>query len=67
MTLDKIIECLQIASKYGDPGKSWCQAEHDILFLPLESAKALDPADEARLTELGAHRSSESDTWACFT
>lgn len=67
MTLDKIIECLQITAKYCEPGKSWCQAEHDILFLPMDGSKVLDPADEARLKELGAHVSSETDSWACFT
>jgi hypothetical protein len=67
MTLDKIIEALQITTKYCDPAKSWLQGEHDIIFLPIMNDVELDPKDEARLLELGAHRSSEGDSWACFT
>lgn len=68
MTLDKMIETLQIVAKYcKDPRKEWCSAEHDILFLPLENSAVIEPADEARLRELGAHKSSEGDCWSIFT
>ena len=67
MNLKNIIECMQIVAKYVDPEKSWCQGEHDIIYLPLANDAKLSPEDEARLLELRAHRSSEVDCWAMFT
>lgn len=67
MNLKNIIECMQIAAKYVDQERAYCQAEHDILFLPLTNEAVISPEDEKRLLELRAHRSSEGDCWAVFT
>jgi hypothetical protein len=66
MTLDKMIETLQIVAKYVDPAKSWCQAEHDELYLPLELDAAISDEDAKRLDELGAAK-SDADCWSIFT
>lgn len=67
MNLKNMIECMQIAAKYVDPEKAYCQGEHDILFLPLMNEAKISPEDEARLLELRAHRSSDGECWAVFT
>jgi hypothetical protein len=66
MNLKNIIETLQIVSKYVDPAKAWCQAEHDELYLPLPTSVELDPKDAAKLEELGALK-SDADCWSVFT
>lgn len=66
MNLKNIIETLQIVSKYCDPEKSWCQAEHDELYLPLENEAAISAEDAALLEYLGAHK-SDVDCWRIFT
>jgi hypothetical protein len=68
MTLDKMIETLQIVAKYvDDPSAEWCSAEHDILYLPLDNDDEISEEDAKRLDELGAHKSSDVDCWAIFT
>ncbi len=68
MKLKNLIECLQIAERHCRPGGvAHCTAEHDIMFLPIDRAVEMSDEDRARLLELGAHISSESDTWAVFT
>lgn len=66
MNLKNIIETLQIVSKYVDQEKSWCQGEHDELFLPLDNDAEISPEDAERLEQLGAFKSS-SDCWSLFT
>jgi hypothetical protein len=66
--IKEIIETLQIVAKYATRSSDqWCQGEHDALFLPLANDAQISTQDEARLLQLGAFRSNESDTWALFT
>lgn len=68
MTLDKIIETLQIVAKYAkDPSKEWCDAQHDILYLPLANDAEIAAEDAARLEALGAIKDEDCDCWALFT
>lgn len=66
MNLANIVKTLTIVNKYVEPEKSWCSAEHDILYLPLMNDAVLSPEDEAELERLGAHK-SDGDCWAVFT
>lgn len=67
MKIDEIIETLQIISKYTYERNQWVQAEHDVVFLPVGNDIAISKEDEARLLELGAFRSRETDTWAFYS
>lgn len=67
MNLKNMIEALQIVAKYCKAESKWCQAEHDVLYLPIMNDDPLPAEDEARLLELGAHRDSDADCWAIFT
>lgn len=58
-----LIEALQIFLKYGNP-YSPTHCEHDILMISMHVA--VDPADVARLDELGFFYSSEYDCWVSF-
>lgn len=59
-----LIEALQIFLKYGNP-YSPTHCEHDILMVSVHN-EDLDPADVARLEELGFHWNDEYDCWASF-
>lgn len=67
MNLANLQKTLAIISKYVDPERAWCEAQHDVIFLPLVTTFEISSEDTAALEELGAHRSSEGDCWAVFT
>lgn len=67
MNIANLQKTLTIVSKYVDPEKNWCEAQHDIIYLPLMSNTEISTEDEAALDELGAFKDSEGGCWATFT
>lgn len=67
MNIANLQKVLTIVSKYVDPEKNWCEAQHDIIFLPLMSDIKISAEDEEELKRLGAHKSRDSDCWATHT
>jgi hypothetical protein len=68
VNLKNIIETLQIVDRLmPDSSRSWLQAEHDVIYLPMGNETAISAEDEKRLIDLGAFKSSQSDTWAVLT
>lgn len=67
MNITKLQRVLTIVSKYVNPDKDWCEAQHDVLFLPLMTNTKISAEDETELLELGAHRNRDSDCWAVHT
>lgn len=66
MTLDKIRRVIEICVAHVDAEKSWLQAEHDIVYLPLMSDADIPPESAAELEALGAFKSAV-DYWAFYT
>lgn len=70
-TIESFIEALNIAAKYAKAGlqeKYLLNAEHDVIYLSVSSETLTEEsADGARLSELGWHCDSSTDSWAYFT
>lgn len=67
MNIAKLQQVLTIVSKYVDPNRDYCEAQHDIIFFPLMSDAKISEEDNAKLLELGAHKSRDGDCWATHT
>lgn len=67
MNLANLQKTLAIVSKYVNPEKDYCSAEHDILYFPLMSDAKISEEDEAELKRLGARKDRDADCWATFT
>lgn len=67
MNISNLQKVLTIVSKYINPEENWCEAQHDIIYLPLMLCTKISAEDEAELDNLGAHKDSESDCWTVFT
>ena len=67
MNISNLQKVLKIVSKYVDADKAWCEAQHDIIFLPLHNNIDVSMEDQEELRLLGAHEDSEGDCWAVFT
>ena len=61
MNLRELIKTLQIIVPF-----SYCQAEHDILYLPLVNNADISKEDKEELLSLGAFE-SDADCWAVYT
>ncbi len=66
MNLRDLIKVLEIVAKYDESSQTWCQAEHDILFLPLMNDTEIDSVDHANLLMLGAFKHDDGG-WAVYT
>lgn len=66
MNLRDMIKVLQIVAKYDEPSTIYCQADHDILHLPLMNDTQISEEDREELLSLGAFESS-ADNWAVYT
>jgi len=62
--IEKLIECLQIATRYDGE----IDAQHDVIYFSgPDPESGENPDDIKRLGELGAHFASDCDSWAFFT
>lgn len=66
MTLEKMRDCLAVASKYGND----VSAEHDILYFsgpPKVGRNLQEESDITHLEKLGAHFEDDVESWAAWT
>ena len=63
MTIENLIEGLQILAKEGSKGHCIC-AEHDIIYAGPETE--VSPEAASRLTLLGWHIDEDVERWAAY-